>query len=86
MHTTQTEGIAATVTPRVGHVFNLSRYGNLALFAGGNYPHAELDVAGTVYLPVPGGDDLQVDYRIEQKNPDKWNLVLGYNQSLVLVC
>jgi hypothetical protein len=79
MDTTKTEGIATTVTPRFGRVIGLERYGNLALYAGGNYLNAELDVAGTVYLPVPGGDSLQVDYEIEQKNKDKWNILLGYN-------
>lgn len=79
MDTTKTEGIATTVTPRVGRIFGLNNYGNLALYAGGNYLNAELDVAGTVFLPVPGGDDLRVDYEIEQKNKDKWNVLLGYN-------
>ena len=79
MDTTQTEGAAITVTPRVGRLFNLERNGTVALFAGGNYLDAELDVSGTVFLPVPGGDDLRVDYDIEQKNKDKWNLVVGGN-------
>lgn len=79
MDTTKTEGIATTVTPRVGRILSLNRYGNLALYAGGNYLDAELEVAGTVILPVPGGDGLQVDYRIDQKNKDEWNILLGYN-------
>ena len=79
MDTTDTEGIAVTVTPRFGRLFNFDRYGKLALFAGGNYLNAELDVSGRVYLPVPGGDDLQVDYDISQKNKDEWNLILGGN-------
>ena len=79
MDTTETEGLAITATPRFGRLFNSERNGSFALFAGGNYLHAELDVSGTVFLPVPGGDDLRVDYDIKQKNKDNWNLVVGGN-------
>ena len=79
MDTTETDGLAYTLTPRVGRVLNLGRNGNLALFAGGNYLKAELTVVGRVFLPVPGDDPLQVDYTIEQENTDPWNLVVGGN-------
>jgi len=79
MDTTETDGLAITVTPRAGRVLNLGRGGNLALYGGGNYLKAELTVDGTVYLPVPGGDSLQVDYTIEQANTDRWNLLAGGN-------
>ena len=76
MDTTDTDGIALTVTPRFGRSINMERWGNLSLFGGGNYLDAELSVAGTVSTP----DDLIViDYTIEQKNEDKWNLLVGGN-------
>jgi hypothetical protein len=50
--------------------------GNLSLFCGGNYLDAELSVAGTVSTP---GDLIVIDYTIEQKNEDKWNLLVGGN-------
>ena len=71
-----TEGLAYTVTPRFGRVFNLGTKGNLSLFAGGNYLKTELTVEGQVSTP----DGLIViDYTIEQSNKDRWNLLLGYN-------
>ncbi len=79
MDTTNTSGLAYTVTPRAGRLVELGRAGTLALFAGGNYLKADLEVDGTVFLPVPGGDSLQVDYTIDQRNTDEWNLVLGGN-------
>jgi hypothetical protein len=76
MDTTDTDGIALTVTPRFGRSINMGQWGNLSLFTGGNYLDAELSVAGTVSTP----DDLIViDYTIEQKNEDKWNLLVGGN-------
>jgi hypothetical protein len=72
----ETEGLAYTVTPRFGRVLNLGSRGNLALFAGGNWLKTELTVAGQVSTP----DGLIViDYIIDQKNKDRWNLLLGYN-------
>jgi hypothetical protein len=76
MDSTDTDGIALTVTPRFGRSIHMGQWGNLSLFTGGNYLDAELEVAGTVSTP----DDLIViDYTIEQKNEDKWNLLVGGN-------
>ena len=76
---TDTEGFVTTVSPRFGRLLNLDQYGKLALFAGGNYMHAKLDVSGTYFLPIPGDDDLEINYDIKQENADEWNLVLGGN-------
>lgn len=76
---TETEGFVTTVSPRFGRVMSLNRYGNLALFAGGNYLYAKLDVSGTYFLPIPGDDDLEINYDIKQENADEWNLVAGGN-------
>ena len=76
MNGTDTDGLAITVTPRFGRVINLGGAGNLALFAGGNYLSADLTVAGTVSDP---GNNFVIDYTVDQKNADEWNLLLGGN-------
>ena len=73
---TVTDGNAITVTPRFGRVFSLGGSGTLAVFAGGNYLDTELTIDGS-FTQV--GEDLVINYRIQQKNPDKWNLLLGLN-------
>jgi hypothetical protein len=76
MDTTETEGLAKTVTPRAGRVLNLENAGNLSLYGGGNYLDAELTVRGQVGVP---GTNFTIDYTIEQQNKDKWNLLFGAN-------
>lgn len=79
------EGIATTVTPRGGRVFNLDRLGSLALFVGGNYLKADLRVTGTVScintdldcIDDDPQDPLTIAYTIEQSNTDRWNLLVG---------
>jgi len=71
-----TDGNSITVTPRFGRVVNLGTNGNLALFAGGNYLRTELTVKGTEVAPV---GNLVINYTIDQKNKDRWNLLLGGN-------
>lgn len=76
MDTTETEGVSFTFTPRAGRVIDMNRWGNLALFGGGNYLKTELAIEGQVSTP----DQLVViDYTIEQQNTDRWNLVIGAN-------
>ena len=79
MDTTDTDGIALTVTPRFGRSINMGRWGNLSLSGGGNYLDAELSVAGTVSTP---GDLIVIDYTIYQRNEDKWNLLVGGNRHI----
>lgn len=76
MDTTETDGIAYTVTPRVGYSFELDKLGTISAFIGGNYLKAELEVSGSVDVP---GVDLSIDYEIEQKNSDRWNALIGAN-------
>ncbi len=76
MEDTDTEGIAITVTPRIGRNFNLNKWGNLAVYGGGNYLDTELTVSGQVSTP---DGSLVIDYTMEQKNKDNWNLVTGAN-------
>jgi len=75
LEASDTDGVNFTVTPRVGKLFNLRKAGNLAVFVGGNYFDSDLDISGEYQL----GDLLDLDYRIEQTNKDKWNAVVGFN-------
>ena len=77
MDGTSTDGLAVTVTPRVGRVVNMGRAGNLALFVGGNYLYADFSITGKIV--VPELNDLTIDYTLEQKNKDPWNGVVGLN-------
>lgn len=79
---TSTNGVSLTFTPRAGRLVGLGPYGDLALFAGGNYLDTQLEVEGTAFLPVPDGPGLGIDYTIEQQNEDRWNLVLGGNWTI----
>lgn len=76
MSDSDTDGVNFTATPRFGKTLNLGRNGNLSLFAGGNYLDSDLTVDG--YAETPDGL-LSFDYIIDQKNKDKWNLLVGFN-------
>jgi hypothetical protein len=76
MEGTDSEGIAVTVTPRLGRTFNLNKWGNLSLYGGGNYLDVELTVTGQVSTP---DGLLVIDYTVDQENKDNWNLVTGVN-------
>lgn len=67
-----------TISPRFGYVFNVGRHGNLALFTGGNYLHAELQLSGTYLIGVED-QQLSFDYTVQQENKDRWNAVVGMN-------
>lgn len=77
MDTTDTEGISITITPRAGRILNLNKWGNLSLFGGGNYFDTELTITGSI-----GIEGLTIDYTVEQKNEDKWNLLIGGNWNI----
>ncbi len=76
MDQTKTEGVTTTIAPRGGRVFGLGRFGNLALYAGGQYLKTELDISGTFEF---GDTGLAVDYKIRQQNKDRWAGTLGGN-------
>ena len=69
-----TDGWAITVTPRGGYVFNVGNAGNIAAYGGGNYLYTDLTISGT---ETPPGEGLEIDYTIDQRNADEWNLLLG---------
>jgi hypothetical protein len=72
----ETEGATTSITPRFGKVLNLGDKGNLALYTGGSYLRTKLTVQGTEVTP---DGLLVIDYTIEQKNKDRWTVVLGGN-------
>ena len=73
---TTLEGRAFTVSPRVGRGFALNRAGRLTVFAGGNYLDVRTVAAGSLAIP---GTDQVLDYKVDQSNSDRWNLVAGAN-------
>jgi lipid-binding SYLF domain-containing protein len=76
MDDTNTEGFVTTVSPRAGAIMGLGRWGNLAVYGGGQYINSKLDVDGTFYF---GDTGLSVDYKIKQENKDPWTLLIGGN-------
>ena len=76
MDDTDTNGAVFSASPRLGKVFNLGEKGNLALYVGGSYLDSDLTVTGS--YPVEA-INLNIDYRIDQKNKDEWNGVVGAN-------
>ena len=75
----ETEGTVLTVSPKVGRVFSLRNAGNLALYVGGSYLDSDLTITGTEIIP---GTGVAVDYKIDQRNKDKWSAVIGGNYDI----
>jgi len=67
---------AFNVAPRIGKVFDMQDNGRLSIYIGGGYLDVEMDITGSVDIPGGGG---VIDYKIHQKNKDKWNAVIGEN-------
>ena len=78
MDDTTTDGVVTTISPRVGRLFGLGRAGNLGLFAGVQYLKSKLDVSGTFDFGESGAF---VEYRIRQRNKDRWTVTVGGNWS-----
>ena len=64
-----------------GRIFKLSKGSAVEAFIGGSYLDAAYTGTGSVVLPLseldPSFEDTTIDYRIDEKNKDKWNLILG---------
>jgi lipid-binding SYLF domain-containing protein len=78
MDNSDTNGAVFSASPRVGKVFKLDNKGNLALYIGGSYLDSDLTATGS-YPVLAIDEDFTIDYRIDQKNKDKWNAVVGAN-------
>jgi hypothetical protein len=76
------DGFSVTVTPRFGRLLDLGNLGSLAVFAGGNYLDSDVTIDGSFTFPgdeLPSLEGLTLDYRIDQQNADRWNIVTGFN-------
>ena len=70
------------ISPRIGITSTVASGGLLSAFFGATYLDTEVDLAGTVVFDTPGapsGDTTTIDFNINQRNKDKWNLLLGFN-------
>jgi hypothetical protein len=70
------DGVSYTITPRVGRIVNLGRFGNIAAFGGGNWLQSKYTITGTFDVPDA---DLDIDYIIDQESRDNWTLLAGFN-------
>jgi hypothetical protein len=76
---------ALNITPRIGMTGDMGDRGSVAVFVGATYLRAEVDIAGSINLDTPGGPDGDVttlSFRIDQRNKDRWNYLLGFNWDL----
>ena len=64
---------------RTGRYWNISESLLLSAYVGADYLDVDQIVNGTTRLPgaFPDGDDLNVRYRIDQNNTDKWSGLVG---------
>jgi len=69
------------ISPRFGITIDPKGKGRGALFVGATYLDAEFDLTGSVILPLSDIDgsleDVEIDYKIRQRNKDKWNYLVG---------
>lgn len=59
--------------------------GTLALFSGGTYLRAEVDITGQIHIETPGGpvgDITTLAFRISQRNKNRWNALLAFNREM----
>ena len=72
---------AINISPRIGINAEMGRYGDIALFLGGTYLKAEIEVAGSISFadPTSPGEQLNLSYRLIEENKDPWNAVVGGN-------
>ena len=74
-----------TASPRIGVIGDIGKAGKLATYVGAMYLDVEVDLTGTATFDTnnsgaPGvGDQVTVDFSINQRNKDKWNYLLGFN-------
>lgn len=70
------------VSPRIGVTGSVGELGTLAAYMGMTYLDAEIDLTGSVTFDtsaIPGGGSTTIDYKINQRNKDKWNFLLGFS-------
>lgn len=76
---------ALNISPRIGVSSDMGTWGAMSTYIGATYLDAEIDITGSVTFDTPNsgvpglGDTTTVDYKITQKNKDKWNYLIGFN-------
>ena len=76
---------ALNITPRIGMTGDMGERGSVAVFVGATYLRADVDVEGSLPLDTPGGPEgeiTQLAFRINQRNKDRWNYLIGFNWDL----
>lgn len=71
--------ISQSAGARTGRYWNISNSLLLSAYVGADYLDVDQTVNGTTGLPgaFPDGEDLNVRYRIDQSNTDKWSGLVG---------
>ena len=73
---------AVNITPRIGMTGEMGERGTVAVFIGATYLDAEVIIADEIVFDTPGGpegDQTLLSFRINQRNKDKWNYLIGFN-------
>jgi len=74
---------ALNISPRIGVTGDVGEMGVIAAFVGATYLDAQIDLTGSFSFDtsgVPGlGDETTLDFKLNQRNKDKWNYVVGAN-------
>ena len=66
-----------SISPRIGKTMDMGDIGTFSVFVGGGYLDVDMDLTGTIYMGM--GDLDTIEYKIHQKNTDKWNALAGFN-------
>jgi len=74
---------ALNISPRIGVTGDVGEMGVIAAFIGATYLDANIDLTGKFTFDtsgVPGlGDSTTLDFKLNQRNKDEWNYVVGAN-------
>ena len=71
--------VSQSAGARTGRYWNISESLLLSAYVGADYLDVDQIVNGTTRLPgaFPDGEDLNVRYRVDQNNTDKWSGLVG---------
>ena len=74
---------AINISPRIGVIGDVGEMGTIAAFIGATYLDANIDLTGSFEFDTPGvpglGETTSLEFKISQRNKDKWNYVVGAN-------
>jgi hypothetical protein len=66
-------------SPRIGVTSGSTEWGVLSTFIGANWLDAEVDIEGKIDLGEAIEGLSTIEYKLTQKNKDKWNYLVGFN-------